>query len=161
MHASALERAGLLSWICGCARRGPPLVARGGLFPGSHHALRLCGVNVREPVRPQPAPESRVIHPFLIASSLRCQEQDGTVTRKAHPNSHLNVGDRCAIFVTKSDPTAENNTRYAISGIHSLLVYCSDMCSEQNHAGAPSSAAGRDLRCDRGLAAPHAIGIAK
>ena len=118
-----------------------------------------------EPVRPQPAPESRVSTPSslgnVIASSLRCQEQDGTVTRKAHPNSHLNVGDRCAIFVTKSTRVLKITYTIRYSGIHSLLVYCSDMCSEQNHAGAPSSAAGRDLRCDRGLAAPHAIGIAK
>lgn len=61
----------------------------------------LCGVNVRAGTTPTREPS---IHPFLIASSLRCQEQDGTVTRKAHPNSHLNVGDRCAIFVTKSRP---------------------------------------------------------
>lgn len=117
--------------------------------------LMWC-VNVRAGTTPTREPS---IHPFLIASSLRCQEQDGTVTRKAHPNSHLNVGDRCAIFVTKSTRSERYTIRY--SGIHSLLVYCSDMCSEQNHAGAPSSAAGRDLRCDRGLAAPHAIGIAK
>ena len=119
-------------------------------------------VNVRAGTTPTREPS---IHPFLIASSLRCQEQDGTVTRKAHPNSHLNVGDRCAIFVTTNPPVTNNgpfeNDTIRYSGIHSLLVYCSDMCSEQNHAGAPSSAAGRDLRCDRGLAAPHAIGIAK
>ena len=99
MHASALERAGLLSWICGCARRGPPLVARGGLFPGSHHAPYVVYERTSRYGTPTREPS---IHPFLIASSLRCQEQDGTVTRKAHPNSHLNVGDRCAIFVTKS-----------------------------------------------------------
>ena len=59
------------------------------------------GVNVRAGTTPTREPS---IHPFLIASSLRCQEQDGTVTRKAHPNSHLNVGDRCAIFVTTNPP---------------------------------------------------------
>ena len=118
-----------------------------------------CGVNVRAGTTPTREPS---IHPFLIASSLRCQEQDGTVTRKAHPNSHLNVGDRCAIFVNEIHPFRNESIHDTLySGIHSLLVYCSDMCSEQNHAGAPSSAAGRDLRCDRGLAAPHAIGIAK
>ena len=126
MHASALERAGLLSWICGCARRGPPLVARGGLFPGSHHALRLCGVNVRAGTTPTREPS---IHPFLIASSLRCQEQDGTVTRKAHPNSHLNVGDRCAIFVTKSTRLKIIRTRYAIA-VYILYWSIAQTCAQ-------------------------------
>ena len=85
----------------------------------------LCGVNVRAGTTPTREPS---IHPFLIASSLRCQEQDGTVTRKAHPNSHLNVGDRCAIFVNEIHPF-ENNTRYAIA-VYILYWSIAQTCAQ-------------------------------
>ena len=96
-------------------------------FPRVSSCSLRCGVNVRAGTTPTREPS---IHPFLIASSLRCQEQDGTVTRKAHPNSHLNVGDRCAIFVTKSTRLIfENNTRYAIA-VYILYWSIAQTCAQ-------------------------------